>query len=62
MSFLSLSANVVGQNDMITYSGSAVKVSEVLEYIEQNTDYTIAYSSEYIDLDRAVTVAVKNEK
>ncbi len=62
VSFVSLSASVLGQNDMITYSGNAVKVSEVLDYIEQNTDFTIAYSSEYIDLNREVTVKVKNEK
>ncbi|MCW3804746.1 TonB-dependent receptor [Plebeiibacterium marinum] len=62
VSFVSISASVSGQDDMITYSGRAVKVSEVLDYIEQNTDFTIAYSSEYIDLNREVSVNVKNEK
>ncbi len=61
-SFVSLSASVLGQNDMITYSGNSVKISTILDYIEQNTDYTIAYSSEYIDLNKEVTVNVKNEK
>ncbi len=62
ISFASLSASVLGQNDIITYSGNSVKVSQVLDFIELNTDFSIAYSSQYINLDREVTVEVKNEK
>ncbi len=60
--FVSMSAKVKGQDEIITYSGTSVSVSQVLDYIEQNTDYSIAYSSQYIDLDRKVSVDVKQKK
>lgn len=56
--FLQLSASVYSQNTKLTLDMRNARVVDVLEEIEGQTEFRFAYSSEYIDLNRRVTVSV----
>ncbi len=58
LGLMQLSASVYSQNTRLTLDVKNASVIDVLEEIEEQTEFRFAYSSQYIDLNRRVTVAV----
>ncbi|HPJ79600.1 MAG TPA: carboxypeptidase-like regulatory domain-containing protein [Prolixibacteraceae bacterium] len=58
LGLMQLSASVYSQNTRLTLDVKHARVIDVLEEIEEQTEFRFAYSSQYIDLNRRVTVAV----
>ena len=56
-----VSASVYSQNVMLNLDMEDATVGQVLEAIEQKSEFKIAYSSEYVDVDRKVDVHVSGE-
>jgi TonB-dependent starch-binding outer membrane protein SusC len=53
---IELSASVYSQTTKLTLSKQNSRVIDVLELIEQQSEFRFAYSSEYINLDRKVSI------
>ncbi len=58
LGLMQLSASVYSQNTRLSLDLRNSRVIDVLEEIEDQSEFRFAYSSEYIDLDRRVTVSV----
>ena len=58
LGLMQLSASVYSQNTKLSLAMKNARVIDVLEEIEEQTEFRFAYSSQYIDLNRRVTVAV----
>jgi len=55
---LHVTAETYSQATRLNMELTNKKVSEVLEYIEDHSEFRFAYSAEFIDLERKVTVHV----
>lgn len=56
LGLMQLSAGVYSQNTKISLDLRNARVIDILEEIEEQTEFRFAYSSEYIDLNRRVSV------
>ncbi|MGQ8335849.1 SusC/RagA family TonB-linked outer membrane protein [Sunxiuqinia sp. A32] len=61
LGLLQVAANSYSQNNKLNLEMKNVKVSDVLQAIENQSKYRFAYSSELIDLDREIDVSIKNQ-
>src|SRR5690606_35171078 len=61
LSLFSAGASVFSQNSKLSLDYQDVSMKDVLGAIEDQSEFRFAFSSEYLDLDRKVTVRFKNE-
>ncbi len=61
LSLFSAGASVYSQNSKLNLDYTNVSLKEVLGAIEDQSEYRFAFSSEYLDLDRKVSVRFENE-
>jgi len=59
---LQLTASEYSQTTKLSLEMRNVKVSQVLDAIEKQSEFRFAYSSGYVDLDRKVTVDLEDKK
>jgi len=58
---LQVSASVYSQNTRLKLEMRDARVLEVLEEIEQQSEFRFAYSSQYIDVNRTVSVRINGK-
>ena len=61
LSLFSAGASVYSQNSRLTLNYKNASLKEVLIAIEDQSEFRFAFSSEYLDLDRKVSVRTENE-
>ncbi|MGQ8338824.1 TonB-dependent receptor [Sunxiuqinia sp. A32] len=61
LSLVSASASVFSQNSKLNLEYKDATVKQVLSAIEDQSEFRFAFSSEYLDLDRKVSVSIENE-
>lgn len=59
---LQLSASVYSQNSMLSLNLKNCTVKEVLQKIEEQTEFRFLYNEQFIDLNRRVSLMVENKK
>jgi len=61
LGLIQVSASQYSSNKKLTLKLQNKKVADVLEAIEQQSEFRFAYSTEYIDLDRRVTLHIEEK-
>jgi len=59
--FMQVSASLYSQNTKLSLDFRNTRVVDVLEAIENQSEFRFAYSAEYIDMNRKVSVDVKSQ-
>ncbi len=59
--FLQVSAGLYSQSAKLTIEMRNVKVMDVLDEIERQSEFRFAYSSKYIDMERMITVRLREK-
>lgn len=57
--FLFISIHLNAQNEKFTISRHGITIKQVFEQIEAQSKYTVAYSKAQIDVERKITISVK---
>lgn len=56
-----LTIPLFGQNAKLTLNLKNVKVENVLQRVESQTDYRFSYNENLVDINRKVSISVNNE-
>ncbi|HAZ02600.1 MAG TPA: SusC/RagA family TonB-linked outer membrane protein [Prolixibacteraceae bacterium] len=59
---MQVSANLYSQSTKLNLNLQNTRLEDVLQVIEQQSEFRFAYSAEYIDLDKQVSIDLKNKQ